>query len=590
MKKFAVFFLILTLALSIAACGEESQLDKEALKAVEAVLGSLNELPADAESAIEKLGSDARLEETQSGQDPAAQDYKKDVFAVGKDTVVYHSVRNDDIAVAGESRTYLVQTSTVYYGQLVDQKGAQATVKFVGAHVKMTVLQGDPAQAIEDYRAALQQTDFTKKQKDALISLISGETVFVDPASVSLWEILVDKDPEMLYVKNEKHNLFLLLRNEESGASLHYHTDYDSQDRPIRSVAFYFDDEGNLYIDSIGETAYLQEGNTIIHHTKDTQFGSMSEEIVSYLEMKFWFEDGSNMSTKFVTVREKNYYENGQLSLDRSLDENGNEVLVTYSESGVKETESYTDEEGYLVSIFYRENGNKRRLERRLDDISFDTTYFENGNKETETKSVDFRTLLYKEYWDNGNPKTEIEYFEESGRIFRDVIYNYDDGSIQTLLEYYDNEEHTMKTEIHMEGLKPSKYTYYENGQPETQIIYHDNGKTAEHYQYYETGKLAISIYYDEDGKEYYREERFENGAIKVEKGLQSWSGDTVDVIGNENFQIIRSHVWFASGDERIDEYWENGNLKYHYFKFAAGWGYEEFYDKNGNQTGGNNF
>lgn len=203
--------------------------------------------------------------------------------------------------------------------------------------------------------------------------------------------------------------------------------------------------------------------------------GSLEIQGQYYLDRKdsiwtYWYENGSKKATGEFEKGEytglwKYWYEDGK----------------PYQEINHTENDS-------LLENYWDKNGSRLIKDGR----GVFTTYFENGNKDTEGKVENsYKTGIWKEWYDNKNLKSITEYTHGEGKLLSFWDKNkkilIEDGTGQIEL-YYDNGQILLKAEYKDGVLHGEATYYYENGKPMSNSIFKNGKPNGQFISYYENG------------------------------------------------------------------------------------------------------
>lgn len=286
----------------------------------------------------------------------------------------------------------------------------------------------------------------------------------------------------------------------------------------------------------------------------------------------------------------KEYYQNGQLRVERLYDANSREngLWIYYNENG-KITTKVTYVAGNAEGESYR--------------------YLDNGEEEFKVYKND-KLVSKKIYYGNGKLKG-IELYVD-GKKEGDVTYYHDDGSIWFATTYKDGKEVTKdKGATNTNLTENGENTNANGGGLFTQIVEaaEERNKPEEYYEYYDNGNVKLKAFKDKDGNLngmaiiYY-----ENGTIQAKGNLVNdefdgdlYSYDEAGVLTElRKFTLgtlNTKYVYFENGkiksinnyendllNGEFKEFYESGELKYHlYYKDNKHHGEGKTYYENGN-------
>lgn len=504
-------------------------------------------------------------------------------------TTYYHSDSSKNLAVSGEdvlyqsiaevrehedgiSLDYTVTTNLV--GKLSSGSGKSKTIRFSAAYLTIS-FPGDNADQNRQFMLdALKDAPINDETKEAFRQLVDGAKIYI-VANSELWEMFVDVDAESHIVLEGDTFYFF------SGNSNELHHDHirDDQDRELKHTAYYFDEEGTKWIESVDEYEYFENGHRHTH----TFYHPYSTQIKTYYVSVATF-DGT--TTKFSTVEEYEYYADGTPKTKTYTDENGNPAHFEYDEDGTTLYEEFTDEDGTQITASYLAGGILHRYTAQATDGTYtEQSYYENGNLaysittrndlpvEEKVGNEDGTLSFLRQYYESGNLHFQHEYFEG--------------GYLDSITEFYDTDQWNPKrTEHYMGNIVHQINTYFPNGEEQSMTMYffteseddlrvrkyrecHENGKTAKSYEYDAEGNLI-------DGREY-----FENGDWKYSYSIRD-DGTVDETTYHENGQMKREHIIELDGSEYIREWNEDSSWKYDYRNFGNGETLEWIYDEKG--------
>lgn len=560
MKKLSVILLLAIILLTLISCKSYPE-SKKAFEELEEKYGALSELSVEIEEAAKKLGGSTKK------YTPASERDKGKAFAIADDTVVYRTSRTD---TERENDTeFKFEIITLYIGKVKSRSSNEVTVTIAAANVKMNVLSEDVAGAKEAMLSSTNSAPISSSAKSLMKELIDGKQVSVAAAS-SDWEVICDLDREVSFICSED-GTFKLKKDIVVGR-LYRETTEDSEGRPLKVVAYYYDEESNEYVEDMYEYVYGKDNSVVITYTYYYPYSTQIKEI-NVSESLPADVEGEMVVVSGKMISSKEYYESGALkkeSYGNAVDSDEGYVAKTYSESG------------HLLSHY----------EQKPDGTNFSIqeSYYDNGNKKSSVKMVSDATYMrYEweyEYYENGKPKLLKEYYE-SGMLKSRYEY-YETGAVYELIDYYDGEDNHVKQAIY-DGRQ--KNTYYPNGQEHTITVYFDFEMTRVHtytewqesgqmlydIEYFNTESSLVRIYKEwyangqlkehyennENGEKTEVYQYFENGDVQY----HYYVSDDGTINKAERFDGgVRYYTWFSNGDERIDEEYDNGNQYYYYY------------------------
>ena len=275
---------------------------------------------------------------------------------------------------------------------------------------------------------------------------------------------------------------------------------------------------------------------------------------------------------------------------ETTQDENGNTIVTTTDESGVKcyETIYYTD--GRIVSKKYNSANSV------LEEAEYDST----GNMISKSEY---------EYWHGDKIKNQKDYYG-SGQLKKETEYSYY-GEIGSETEYYEN-GNTKSAKTYSGKWLKSETEYYENGniksaktynysRLESETEYYENGniKSAKTYnysrlesetEYYENGNIKSAKTYS-NGELKSETEYHENGKTKSAKTYYYGGSLESESYFHENGNLASQTKYQSDGViDSVTDYYEDGKTIAHELIYSSLWkrpDYERFYDENGVQTQG---
>ncbi len=330
--------------------------------------------------------------------------------------------------------------------------------------------------------------------------------------------------------------------------------EYDKKIKNSDGSIEYFDEDGNLikkiYTNGTVETYYEDKHyifnldgtfNIIMNDTENYYYDSTGK----LIKRVFTREDGSISRIDYFDEDEVgNYKARSDYATDiykrEYIDENGNIYWVNesiYDDSGnylyskyVKYYESgqvKSVEEGDGNITEYDENGNIISI-KKDDKTTYEASYYENGNIETE---YDKENNIYKEYYESGNIKKVEESINEDEYACQITSY-YESGQVKSVY----------KCAVSDDGLKnygcSTSTSYYKSGEIYS-IQSNDNGVRTITY-YYENGNIkekhnadGSREFYDENGSFQYEMKANEHG-MKYVGGIRTFY--------DENGNVTRSY------------------------------------------------
>lgn len=587
MKRFLTLVAAGLLTLSLAACAKDAATDSTSPSrpSIPSVPdGSMPpattpegepvpDIPMDFEQAADQLGSNV-----DTYYNPTSDRSVTENLAISGDDVLYQSITKVEYDVDGLTYSYTINANHV--GKMTGSSGKAKHIRFYAAYLTMSFPDGNVEQAKQAMLEALEDAPLDEDSKASYRQLIDGAKLYVAADSV-MWDMYVNIPAESKIVL-ENDTFYFFSGGDGDTNQLHHDIIRDDQDRELKDTAFYFDEDGNKWIESIDEYKYTE---TSTRHTQ-TYYYSFSTQINSYYVNVSTY-DGE--VTTFNNIELREYYPDGTPMSEFYLDENGNTVKYEYTEEGIKTYEEYTDAEGTEIIANYQGDGSLiSRYVTKPDGTKSEEVYTPDGT--LSFKSILRNGLMVEEYttFTNGNPDRHTFYYE-SGRPHTSKFYH-EHGGLNSIYEYYDTEELTPKRIEHYSGEFLSQVNhYYPNGVEQNMTRYffresadeeyriwkyqenHENGETAKYQEYDGEGNLI-------DGREYYESGNWKYGYILMEDGTVEESHHF------EDGQLRKSVTTHPDGRNFIQEWNENGTNKYDYRNFGNGETIERIYDENGLQ------
>lgn len=575
MKKFSIVLLAIIILLILSSCNGHAESEK-VFKALEEELGLLSEIPVEMEQAVKKLGDGVKQYE------PAHERDKGQALAISDNTVLYSTARTDTEREG--SKEFKFEIVTLYIGKVKSRSDGETLVTIGAANVKMNVLSEDVTGAKEAMLDSTNGAPISQKAKSMMKDLIDGKQVTVSAGSND-WEVFCDLDREVTFVCSED-GTFKLKKKVEVG-QLYRDTTEDSQGRPLKKIAYYYDEQGNEYIEDVYDYEYNADDSVVITYTYYYYNTHQIKTVTVSESLPVNIEDGAVVVSGRI-IYSKEYYKNGQLKEDRvddlSSDDEDSYNETHYFEDGSKAYEHIYKADGSLTEASYNEAGETLYHYERFSDgsvVSLEQSFYKNGQLERSAKFIgegeSSKCVWDKTYYENGQAKRLIEYYE-SGRMKSRYDY-YESGDIVELVDYYDGEDNRIKQAIYENG---QKTCFFPDGQMQCEIIYFDKEMTLVHTyaEWYENGQEKETYENDEKGELITLYRHSENGDI-----LYSYTIDSEGRIDEtERFDGgIRYRTLFPNGDKRIDESYDDGRLYYYYYTAAYDQTSESFYNTDPN-------
>lgn len=579
MKRIVFLLLTVLLVITMGACSPSSgNANAEVITELEKSLGEIDKLPVDIDEAVDQVGKEATQYRSSSTDDEI-----KELLAVFDDSVLYFTSRTEhDKTDEGIAFGYTITALHIGQSKLSDDNSLE--VKFAAAHLQMSIVSDDVRAAKKYLKELMDDAPVDADAARSYNDLIDGEQIYVTSDS-ALWDEFVEVDEDMTIVCDSNSGTFEVKFVGEVG-KLYHNKILDGNDRVIKDVAYYYDENGNRWLESVEENSYTDEGALI----KTTYYYPNSDQISKYSEKINMLDPNSTGSEiTYKLTEELEYYENGTLKREyHNLSESQDEeryIIKEYAEDGSMTGESCCNDEG-TYRIAY-ENGVKRYYYLSTGGTTLIEFYYPNGNLESSDEFIgdefDGKIVRSESGYENGNLKRVNEYYD-SGNIRFDYWYFEDTGTLESVTEFYDMEGEMRKEYISYGGKwYAESCSYYPSGQMSKQTTWYTEDQLRSLEEWYENGQVSKSCEYDTDGNVTLCTEYYENGSEKYSYEIRAW-GDIVEAEWYENGQLKIYHVWFATGEERVDEYYENGADKRYYYRSADGFVDETLYDENGNR------
>lgn len=528
-------------------------------------------VPMDFEEAANQMGTNVNTYFNSDSDSDCVEN-----LAISGEDVLYQSISAIEFDADGATYTYTVNAN--HMGKLSAGSGKSQNIHFTAAYLTLTFPEENAEQTKQLMLDSLDNAPLNDEGKDSLRQLIGGAKIYAAAGS-ELWDMFVDV-PEEAKIVIENGTFYFFSGGDGDFNELHHDYIRDDQDRELKHTAYYFDEEGTKWIESIDEYEYSENST---RHTQ-TYYYSYSTQINSYY-VNISTYDGEVTSFKNIELRE--YYPDGTPMSEFYLDENGNSVKYEYTEEGIKVYEEYTDAEGTYVQATYQGDGTLSiRFTRKTDGTETEETYTPDGT--LSYKYVRRNDLMVEEYttYPNGNPQYHTYYYE-SGREYLREDY-YESGELDSIYEYYDNEESSLKhSEYYMGKFIYQITNYYPNGAQQNLTQYFHRSPTdtedriKEYTENYENGETAKYREYDGEGNLIDSREYFENGDWKY--GYIVMEDGTVDESTYyDNGRMKKSVTIHPDGQQYIHEWHEDGSEKYDFRDFGNGSTMEIVYDENG--------
>ena len=530
------------------------------------------DVPMDFEAAAGQLGPGVKIY-----YNPDSPSNCTENLAVSGEDVLYQSITVITFQNDGASYQYTVNAN--HMGKLTDGSGKVKHIRFSAAYLTLSLPGENTNETKQVMLDSLEDSPLNEENRQLFRQLINGAKIYAT-ADSGLWSVFVDVPSESKVILD--NDTFRFFSGGDGDSAQLYH-DYvrDDQDRELKHTAYYFDEDGTKWIESIDEYEYSENST---RHTQ-TYYHPYSTQIHTYYVTLSSY-DGENATT-FTNLETREYYLDGTPKSESYQDENGNPVHFEYTEEGIKTYEEYTDAEGTRIEANYQGDGSLiSRFVTKADGTETEEMYTPDGT--LSFKMIRRNDTLVEEYttFTNGNPDRHTFYYE-NGRPHISKFY-YEHGGLNSIYEYYDTEELTPKRIEHYSGEYLSQVNnYYPNGVEQNMTMYffresadeeyriwkysenHENGESAKYQEYDGEGNLI-------DGREYYENGNWKYGYSLAEDG-------TVDETHHfEDGQLRKSVTIHPDGRKFIQEWNENGTSKYDYRNFGNGETIEWIYDENG--------
>ncbi len=420
-KRILAFFLAFFSLFALVSCGGAD--DNKLVKEITAILGEIKELPIDIDAAVENIGKEATkfTPKDESSSDGAA---------VIDNAIVYKTSREvTDKTSEGKDISYVI--NTLHFGKLISET-KQGNVAFVSANLTLEVT-SDDKEYVKNYLLSLLDTAPVDATSKALyVKLINGEQISINNDSY-LWDEFIELDERMKIVFDNEAGTFDVKFIGEVGV-LYHDQIRDENDMLLKDTAYYFDDEGNKYIEEIDENIYKENKM----YSKRTLYYYMTNVIREISETYREYKgDENGGTTRVIPVMEIKYYENGSLESEYYNHNPGGEVANYtrryFHENGQLANEEIANESGIVIKE-YDEEGNLLLHEERYPNEN--TKYAMNYVIE-ELGDISYATTVEQFFDENGNITKQIKddpifsvkrinEYREDGSCKRYAVVNYD--------------------------------------------------------------------------------------------------------------------------------------------------------------------
>ncbi len=511
MKRLTLFVLTLILLFSLTSCSEKVS-DKEAEKAVEAVLGNIEELPMDIAPIKDKLGENAFFED--SGEDGRGDSTQ---IAIGNGVAVFRTVTARETSLES-GLEYKFVITVVHFGSAEKKADNTYNMHFIGANISVEMESEDLDAVKQEMLGKLGEFG-----DDAALmeELINGKQIYVDNSS-RIWEMYAEADKDIEAKYNSDTNTFLIMRDYGYDEMLdqYSYSFLDLRGREYLTEYYRIDSDGKKWITEHYEYDYLADGSVHVNEATYHHFTDHLKSEQEYFELP---------DTSWRIVWRKAYYEDGTLEFESYTDDEGRFVEIGYTTCGDKQLPAdkriYENYRGYETGrpiyweeLSYYDNGTI--CTKKVDDSSFilEEIYYQNGKPQLLIKkSKKYETIRYvyeNSYFESGNPKL-LKTFHESGVLRTWYEYEEFEGKtrIVRLTDYYDSAEPRQQKCVY----PTVTYTYYPNGENQSETRYFDeeNTRIREYAEYYENGEEKYRYTNNEQGEKEYVCEHYDNGSMK---------------------------------------------------------------------------
>lgn len=402
MKRIILLFLTVMLIVTMVACSNTSKNpNSEVLREIEKELGTLEKLPIDIYEAVEQVGSGAAQYQSTSTDEETNQS-----LAVFEDSVLYSASRTEiDNTDDGLPFSYIV--TVLHIGQIKLNTENTLEVTFVAAHLQMNIISDDVDTAKAYLKNLMDDApiDVDRATVNSYNKLIDGEQIYLTSDSV-LWDEFIDVDEETKISCDPDNGTFEIKFVGELGVLYHDET-RDENDALLKDVAYYYDEAGNRWIESILEYSYLDTGEALL---KETYYYANSAQISKLREsISATTVSDAGIVIDSRTLMEQEFYEDGTLKLEyHDYSEAGDEEhfrRVYYYANGQVQHEESIDENGVHLTAEYSEDGSIRVYEKFLNEQLLEVVH-EDGTKIT------------REYYDDMNLHFE-RWYNSKGILYR---------------------------------------------------------------------------------------------------------------------------------------------------------------------------
>ena len=587
-KRLLLIVLATVLLLAIMAC-EKTEKDpspNDNIAQIEEELGNIQQLPLDLNEAVAAVGKDADIYINNNSESERSQ-----ALAVFDSTLMYSTISSNE-ETTEDGVFYTFTNKVLHFGTYTRNADGSLNPTFSAANLVIEIVSEDVAAARADMKRMIEDAPLSKDTLKLYNDLVDGETGYLT-ADSPLWEEFIDVGEDIKIFCNEDNSFDIVFSGDSN--ELLIDEVRGENDELISRVSYYYDQDGNNWIESIEENTYLEDGSM---ESTVTYYYYNSNQIKTTSRTRNIFESTETGGTMhFILLMEKKYYENGQIQLDYESytgEKEGTYKEIAYFENGQMQYQAYFDEEGYRIQEHYLESGMLISWEKYLGEELVDYNYPELPDNITlpEEEVLEDGTVILREFHANGNLYRELQYknnilvyeteYYENKRISCCKEYSENTGELYSLESFYDDEDSTKKEACYYSGyFYLQRETYYPNGQMHIHELWFTEEQQYEYVEWYENGVEKISRQYDEAGNIQYIFETYDNGNPKYNYYIAEGGFFSEDFYyENGNLQSAETH--FEDGSHRLDRYNEDGIMTYQYFWYPEGWGYEDYYDDNG--------
>ncbi|MBQ2946046.1 MAG: hypothetical protein IJD95_05740 [Clostridia bacterium] len=394
MKKILSLLIAILLIFSFASCGGGD--DSKIIKELTSILGELKDLSMNVDEVVESLDKEAEV--FLPTENESTEELSVDKLVIAENAVVYKTSR----AVTQKTEdakeiSYVI--NAMHFGKLVPETKT-GNVAFVSANIEIVITSADKDYARSYLLSLISDAPISLNAKKLYTDAIGGKIINVSKDSI-LWDEFVDLDDRMKIVCDKENGTFEVRFIGEPGR-LYHDTVRDENDMVLKDIAYYFDEDGNKYIEEIEENIYKDDQM----YSKRTLYYYMTDIVKEIAESYRKYEGDENGGTvKIVPVMEIKYYENGNLESEYYNLGDEKYVKREYYENGQVQNEEYWKDDGTKVSGSYEEDGTVFSYEE----------YYQNGNTkyshcfvESEFMGQQIMTFVEYYYYESGILQKEI--------------------------------------------------------------------------------------------------------------------------------------------------------------------------------------